>query len=84
MAYLGEEVYSSSVIENNDNELRCWYSSVKNNTMLISSMKTTYINNCINMLNGFGKTKPTEVMLSKKETYLRWFQEELTKRNLQI
>ena len=63
-----------------DEELRCWYSSSKNQTVLIKDMDTIYIENSIKMLNGIGKTKPHKSLLDKKDIYLKWFSEELQSR----
>ncbi len=76
-AFLGNEM---DVVEVEDNELRCWYSPSKKQTVLIRDMDTIYILNCIKLIEGKGKTNPSPQVLAKKDDYLKWFREELKKR----
>ena len=78
-AFLGEDLKEDEVFD--DDELRCWYSPSKKQTVLIKDMETVYILNCIKMLNGQGKTEPSKEVLAKKDIFLKWFNEELNRRN---
>ena len=68
--------------ENEDDEVRIWKSTSKKSGILIQDMDTNYIQNCINFLLGNGKTPITDFLLENNEKYLKWFREELIKRNL--